>query len=311
MAQPRVPERWSDARAQLMPLLRRVTEPAHAWYAALADPGNTLVRRPVAPMLHALLVLDLPDTRVFVSRALLDRWGVTENTAFGAALETLGAHAEQGLRRRPEYGGLWQVASDDRYETSRLLLPGFLTAFAGQVPGEPIVALPAGRVALVGGAGSIDQVTTLVDLAERAFCAADNPLSPVLYAGGLLPWVPPHDHPLRERVLALHALLVAHAYEAQREQLTGNPTVRSAVAPVELTEHGGRTLTRTRWVADLGETLLPVVDRVLLTDSSGETEVSWSSVWAHARGCLTSTRLDPERFRARWPLRSTLDRMTA
>lgn len=317
------PEDWSEVREHLLPVLRRVTEPPHAWYVALADPDNRLLRRPIAatsgvvPMLHELVVLDLPDARMFANRGHLRVWGIDEHAVFEAARRNLAAVAGHGLQRRPMYGGLWQVASDDRYEAARLLLPGFLGAFAEQIEGTPLAVAPAGRVLLVGGSDSLDQVATLLDLGERAFRRADSPLSPVLYApdatGCVAPWVPPADHPLGHRIRAMQRLLAAHEYEAQREQLADNPTIRSHVAEVSLVHptDGSDSYLLTRWEKGRGDALLPVVDRVVLVDGDAEDEVPWQHIVSHARGCLETTRLHPERYRARWPLPATLDRVRA
>ena len=43
----------------------------NAWRAARADPGTALVSRPSFPWLHELIVLDLPEVRLFVSQGHL------------------------------------------------------------------------------------------------------------------------------------------------------------------------------------------------------------------------------------------------
>src|SRR5687768_2920498 len=98
----RAPESWDDARELLLPVLRPVTVPAKG------DP----LRRPVSPFLHELVVVDLPELRLFVEPAHVRRWGVRPDEVFGAAAQNL--PPTTGLVQRPD--GLWELAAGDGYE---------------------------------------------------------------------------------------------------------------------------------------------------------------------------------------------------
>lgn len=299
-----VPDTWDEAAEQLLPVLRRCTEPTHAWRVA-SDREHRLVRRPFAPFLSELVVLDLPDLRVFLNAQHLARWGVSEADAFEAAHSVLADHATSGLTYRQDYG-LWHLDSGDGYATSRLLLPGWLAAFEGQVDGRPVAAIPAARVLMVGGEGDARQLEQMLGIAWEGFRTAGGPLSPVLYTvgdGGLVvPWRPPGSDPHHVATRSAERLLQAYEYAEQREQMLGGPELDVQIARVYLVRHttSGVSHTYCRW--NRGEpTLLADTDRVTLVDGELESTVEMAAVVEHAAGCLEPTDLDPPRVLATWP----------
>lgn len=300
-----VPERWADARRRLVPVLRRCTDPPRAWQAGRADAANRLVRRPLVPFVHEVLAIDLDDVRLLVGRGHLATWGVDEEVAVQAAHANLSSIATQGLKPRPEYG-LWQIDAGDGYETSRLALPGFLHAFEHHLGGRPVAIVPANRVLLVGSDAPASLERMLI-LADAVFRRADARLCPVpvtIDTGGhVVPLALPADHPQAPALHAAEALLAAHEYEAQREQIV-DADLDTAVSPVQLVHHAdtGHAWTVARWEEGAREVLLARTDRVALVDAQGrELLVAWDALERAAAACLVATELDPPRVRARWP----------
>lgn len=281
-----LPESWSDAAAHVLPVIRRATEPAHAWLAEQQDSANRLVRRPFAPHLRELIVLDLPELRLFLNHGHLADWGVSAKTAFTAAHANLAPAATSGLKRQDEWG-LWQLDAGDGYESSRLVLSGWLSAFGPNA----VAAIPAQRVLLVGDSSDPEATALLQTLAERAFRQGGGPLSPVLYTAGpegrLVPWIAPEDHPAAPTARFAERLLAAWEYGAQADTLAEHAD--EPLAPIALHRSGPDSHTVSE-VAAL-PALVPAVDQVLLDG----TAVPFHEL--ERAGRLAPTDLDPPRWR--------------
>ena len=115
----------------LLPVVRRATEPAHAFRAEQASPENRLVRRPLGTFLSELVMIDLPEVRMYINHGHLKQWGVSPRQAFEAAHGVMRDYATSGLKLRPEYK-LHLDAPDG--SASPGCAPGWLSAFADQVP---------------------------------------------------------------------------------------------------------------------------------------------------------------------------------
>jgi len=264
--------------------------------------------------MNAMVALDLPDMRLYINQSHLSQWGIDEGEVFRAAHANLLPEATRGLRHREDYD-LLHLESGDGYESSRLLLSGWLHAFGGNVQGHPLAAIPARRVLLVGGTESETQVQTLLEIAWQAFRTGGGPLSPVLYTtdsgGRVVPWQPPSGSPHAVRVRANERLLAAYEYSEQRERLLAEE-VASAIPAVTLVraKATGASYTLCRWHEADGEALLPQTDRVVLVRADAETEVSWDAIARHAAGCLEETDHMPTRYLARWPMPKTYREIT-
>ncbi len=299
---------WAEARSQLLPVLRQVVEPPQAWRVALSAPELALVRQPVLPMLHALVVLERAEQRVFVSHQMAADWGVRPDAVLAEARENLAARATEGLQPRIEYG-LWQLASGDGLASSRLLLPGWLAGFRDTVKGRPVAIVPAPRVLLVGGDGARGQIERLVSLGRDGFRNAAQGLSPVPYTVDegqrVVPWE--SEGPLGDDAAASQRLLDVVCYAAQRDQLAGG--VPAAVPQVKLIREGSVCHTVCTWSPHPDGTLLPRTDWIRLED--GGPLVPFDALERLARGALEPLPMQPPRFRARWPSRSILAALAA
>ena len=184
---PKIPQRWSEAREGLVPVLRPVTAPGSLWRAARMAGGEPL-RFPVCSGLHGLLAWDHPDVRVFLRLEHIRRWGIQPVEAWQAACGNL----DPGAGLAPEGAG-WSIRPADGLASSRLLLPGWLAGFRGRVAGEPVAAVPTGRRLQVIGSEDVAGLLALQGESLRLFCAEGEPVSPVLYAcktGKLAPFEP-------------------------------------------------------------------------------------------------------------------------
>jgi len=297
---------WDQARERLVPVLRPITEPAQAWRVALVDPGAGLVRSSTLPMLHTLVAVESERTRTFVSTSQAGAWGIEPAEIVRQATSNLAKRATEGLRPRIEYG-LWQLASGDGLEASRLLLPGWLAGFADTVKGRPVAIVPAPRVLLVGGDEAVGQIERLVSLGAEGYRGAAQGLSPVPYTvdddGAVVPWAP-EGHPLAAAAAASQRLLDVMCYAAQRDQLADAEL--GHVPVVKLLRDGDRSWTVCPWGPDERGTLLAEADLVQLEDGP---LVPFAAVQREAGGTLEPTPLQPARWRARWPARGTRRRL--
>ena len=290
---------WEAAAPRLYPVLRSTTSPEQALAAAARDPSRALVRARVAPFLHQLLVLDHGDHVVYVTRADLERWEIAADDARIVALTNL--QEGSGLTQRSD--GLWSVEVGDGYDASRLLLPAVLKAFADQVQGRVLAAVPHARCLLVGGE---DQAGLLQTEALRLWESEGQPVSPCLYhaeGSGLLPYV---GGKTPEVALAIERAVKQFAkreYERQREQLEGLFEVLVARFGLLEDEASGRLIQVCSWTEGTAP-LLPMADIVVLHPTEGE------SVWVPFRvlhhvlpdALPVWEDLEPPRFATRrWP----------
>ncbi|NCG20449.1 MAG: hypothetical protein GWP91_15680 [Rhodobacterales bacterium] len=304
-----LPASWAEARGQILPVLRRISDPPNAARAARTAPENELLSRPFAPLLAQRLVLDLPDLRLYLNRGHLAAWGINEDVAFGMAIENLRYGAAQGLGLEPQWG-LWQLASGDGYDSSRLLLPTWLDAFRDQVDGDPIAIVPAARILLVGGSENHGQLAALVDVADRAFRGAGAPLSPMLYTtdkdANPVPFLLPKDHILADRVNGARRLLEAYEYAEQRDDISEDPEVAGVFARISMHRKPdtGRAWTVATWTQTDDLTWLPQADNVQFGEGDDAFTLPWEVVAQQVH--LGGGAFDPIRFPVSWPTPSTL-----
>ena len=163
---------WHEAQALLVVALRG---------PLLADPeDHELAGREVAPCLREHLVLDGAHDMTLVFADMLERWGVTFEQAAAVGRARL-AQAEQGTALYDGPQRIWTVEIDDDYESSRLLIPGFLASFTGRVDGRPIAVAPTRDQIYIAGDQNPAVVLRLCDLAEREYAASPRRVSAAIY----------------------------------------------------------------------------------------------------------------------------------
>ncbi|MFT7520856.1 MAG: hypothetical protein ACI9MC_003007 [Kiritimatiellia bacterium] len=300
-----LPQTWSVAQRNVLPVLRGNTSPANAWHAALGNEDAMLVRQPWAPFIDIVAVLDLPDLRLFINGTHLRLWGVQESHVLAAARENV--QPTQGLKPWTEAKGVWQLATGDGYESSRLSLPGWLAAFRDQVPGDPVAVIPDARTLLVCGTESGLPLDRMLHYSWSRFHEVGNPISPAPYtlndAGSVIPWQPSEAHRLVHRVDACHAFLAGHEYRQQQHPFAEwlkEHDIHRFLAPFSMVRHrSGRVVTFTCW-PDM-PSLLPKTDLVYLgspgpgTFDDGLT-VTWVDLVLHGIIEEPEPALTPARF---------------
>ena len=172
-------ETWETARETFVPVLRGATYGMELW---MAQPTAAVLRRPFLPHVDILVAMDRTTSMSFVSNGTVERWKVEEREVFEAAAVRVPLLAGAGVELYDEtHGPLWIVTSNDTYESSRLLVPGWLASFRGRVEGNPIAIIPERATLMVGGDGRPEMVERLLDKAGREFAASNRRLSPALY----------------------------------------------------------------------------------------------------------------------------------
>ncbi|MFK7928304.1 MAG: hypothetical protein AB8H79_08940 [Myxococcota bacterium] len=315
-----LPDRWSDAAPQLLPVLRGPTSPANAWTAALDREDAVSVRQPIVDNLDIAVVLDLPELRLFVNRSHLNAWGASEAAVLQQALQNV--PPTTGLEPW-DIPGIWSLNAGDGYDSSRVALPGWLAAFRDRVSGTPVAVVPDARTLLITGSEAGEATQALISEGWNRFHSAGTPvcLAPLSVDdnGELTPWLPSLSHPLVHRVQACHRFFAAHEYRRQQDPLERWLFDRRDphyLAEISMLRHKtGRVVTFA--VLPKGPTLLPKVDLVVLGPVGSRNLADHPCVpWRELveAGVITEPEpgLRPERFRvadypATWRGLATVD----
>ncbi|NUR70090.1 MAG: DUF1444 family protein [Hamadaea sp.] len=313
-AAPEVPETWEAARPRLRPVLRAAT------FGQAGSPGQQPpISRAALPHLRELVVVDLPESMVYVSVAHVERWGVTVEEIFRAAHDNLAVLADRTLRHEFEEGALIRmVDSGDGYFTSLLLSPGWLAEVSRRA-GDRVVAFVPNYTNMVlcpVGTGAIGQ---LFDIVEQEYGDAANGLSPVGYVaddyGRVVPFAPGPDEPDHLPARRAEVILAVTQYAAQTAWLGS----QYAQAGIEVFVSGlladvrpeSPAVTVATWSDGIAQ-LLPRAHYVLFqrSDEPGPL-VPWDVVVERV-GLEPEPLLAPARYRVDgWPPAEVMDELRA
>lgn len=148
--------------------------------------------------------------------------------------------------------------------------------------GERLLVSAPSRDAILFVTGAHDDlVRRLADRAERAYHAANDPVSPAIYEASSRGLAPFHADGASANATALgHALLAMSEYEAQRAALAVDARADVAVAECQLVLRRGddRPLTVATW-GERVATLLPYVDFVVLAGGDPRTGWRFAIAW--------------------------------
>lgn len=312
---------WEDVQSRLLPVVRS------AAFGVMAPPSDaptrTLVARHTIPCLRELLVVDQPDASMYVQHEHLAEWGVSEEEAYVTAFANLARIQDVGVDLQEERPSpIWSVDSEDSYETSRLLLPGFLASFAGRVSGRPIAVIPTRSTLVIAGDQDPATVSRLCDVGEREFEASARSISPCLYtvddAGRVVPYRRAGQDALALRIRRTNMRFAMGEYTAQKEFLDEQHEAKGvdlfvASYGAMVREKDDSPLSWCSWSADV-DALLPKTD-VVVMHLGGEDilPVPFSVVQQLAPDCLTLVpELWPTRYRTTgWPPPRVLEQLRA
>jgi hypothetical protein len=297
-----LPKSWREAADDIIVVLRRRSDPPAGAIAGLGEEKHRLVDRLVGDFLCERLVYDCEGTRLYISAAHLDAWGVSEDQCFSTGYDVLDPSC--GLFQVGE--GAWELRSGDGYESSRALIPGWLRAFEKQFQGVPLVLIPHARRVMVVDSSIDATLARCLAICQREFETQGNPLSPRPYcgdsAGRLEPWRPDSDHPSYQAVSASERRLSQYEYNNQRYILSDE--VHGLLAEVELLRMPNSGVLRTIcWWREQGPCLLAPTDFVGLETLGGERLVcTWAQLIESCAAFLQQLNWDLPRYQTDgWP----------
>jgi len=311
---------WEQVRPRLMPLLR----PSGLDFGS----GKTVgaICRPFAPYLIECVGVDSEGGILYVNPGMLRIWGVTTEDVFAAAHQTasrLFVDAHVSLFDKEAPFPIWFVRHSDSYESSRLLMPGWLASFEGRVTGRPIAVVPSRELLVVGGDGDERCLRTLIALAQTEYQSSMRSVSTAVYTttskGGVVPLVLPETHPFAHAVALGHIHLAMAEYGRQKQNLVETREEDIFVASLQaMRRPDGNVFSFAQWSYGVS-TLLPRANRVVLMrmDESAKLTVDdilcvpWADFLGIVGECIVrDPALDPPRWRTKsWPDESKMARL--
>ncbi|MBP2321194.1 uncharacterized protein YtpQ (UPF0354 family) [Kibdelosporangium banguiense] len=308
-AQPDEPESWEAAAPRLRPVLRTSS------YAQAGQVGGiTVASRPSLRHLVEMLVIDHEHRMSLVNSDSLEQWGVTFDEAYQRGAQNL---MVEGTHLARLDNGVLAVASEDTYESSRLVVPGWLAGLGEELGILPVAVVPSRDMMLI--ADGRDNAAVLWILEEGMKIFADHPrwLSPVPYKadedGDIVAWRPEEGHPAFDAVRLAERTLETFEYREQKNRL--EKLFRQAgedllVGDYEV-ETEGTARSVTTWPRS-ADALLPYADEIVFPAESGSFRIAWTSAarllsdeWEEA------PTTPPRRRTLRWPDEETLARLRA
>jgi uncharacterized protein YtpQ (UPF0354 family) len=268
--QPEEPEDWEAAAPRLRPVLRTSS------YAQAGQVGGIAVAsRPSVRHLVEMLVIDHEHRMSLVNAESLEQWGVSFDEANDRAAHNLMA---EGTHLARLDNGVLAVASEDTYESSRLIVPGWLAGLGEEVDMRPVAVVPSRDTMLIADEGDEPALRWMLDEALRVFSDHPRWLSPVPYHpnadGVVVAWRPGPGHPMHNRIKLAERTLEVFEYREQKERM--EKLFRQAgedllVADYVL-EPGPRSVTT--W--ERADSLLPYADEIIFPGATGPFRVSWA-----------------------------------
>jgi hypothetical protein len=301
MASNQVPRDWPEVRPLLRPVVRSMSFVGNPDMVAMGP-----VWRSFQPFLAELVVIDAPTTMAYVTHGDLERWGVTAAAAHRAARDNLPTETHLLCAKTGGEDATWMVDTRDSYESSRLLLPGWLAGFATRISGPPVAIVPHRGMLWITSADNAAHVEILCDAAEKEFDESPRAISPALYTidddGAVVPFEVDRTHPLADRIHAGHLLLAEHEYAVQQRRLETeleDDGVDLFVATFRLLEADGRPRHSFCVWGHRVDSLLPHSELVAIFDDRAEEPVfvPWDVVRSKVGAMWQSWDATPSRVR--------------
>jgi hypothetical protein len=315
-----IPDDYANARPRLMPVVRSVGGMGIARLGTTTTddvpPDQGAAQRPLVADLVVALVIDLPDSMVYVQGRSLAQWGVSWEQALQDAIGN--------LRGLPEHGGwkevvpgVWSGQWGDTYESSRLLVPDLIYRLGID---DPVAMAPFRHGLLVTSAGNAAGIQALVQLAHNALDEQGRWVSFELLRLQGSTWTR-LEATGEAAALQAQMFVRSHAddYEGQRQVLEGQYEAEKLdifVASCTLMQKDGGPLTSYSVWSENVDTLLPQSESVVLLYRDGEqnwhTRLAWATVLEQFGTLMERTDHVPARWRVRtFPERGALHAVAA
>lgn len=316
---PQIPSDFEMARSQILPRVIPAT------FGLPLQDQKPLATQPFLPHLQKILVYDFDFSCSFITNDQLKTWGVEFEDAETAATTNLGSVAFDDIAPYdPELENpIWFVTADDSYESSRLLIPGWLASFKDKVLGQPIAGIPHRGLMLVTGLDDLENVERLLELSDREYDASTRNISPAIYTVDseekIIPLELDLNHPLFEKSRRAHIRLAATEYGEQKAHLdkiheeSGVDIFVANFSVVE-SDRDSRWRTYCVWSEDI-DSLLPRTDAIAIAeDKPGDDALffcKWQDVFEIASNAIVAEpEVYPERFRTtNWPDERTMNKL--
>lgn len=307
---------WESAKERLVPLVRACT----VFAGVVPDADKQPLSRVVLPFLVETVVIDSEANMRYVTPSTVEEWGVDPETVFRHAQENAERFFDVDdaeIYEQKDDSTIWHVTRDDSYESSRLLLPGWLASFRGKVNGNPVAIVPERAKLFVAGDGDVLCLERLLDMAEREYAASRRSISPAMYTvddtGAVIPLALPDKHPLRNPVALGHARLALAEYDIQQKVLQKDREEDVFVASYVAVQREDGTITSYSTWTDGVPTWLPKTDDVALVGGNPEDPTVLRVPWEAMEGMLRELPdVYPPRFETGdWPDAADLEKLRA
>ncbi|ONI78721.1 hypothetical protein ALI144C_28440 [Actinosynnema sp. ALI-1.44] len=308
-SQPDEPESWEAAAPRLRPVLRTAS------YAQAGQVGGiTVASRPSMRHLVEMIVIDHEHRMSLVNSDSLEEWGVTFDEAYQRGAQNL---MVEGTHLARLDNGVLAVASEDTYESSRLVVPGWLAGLGDEVGIVPVAVVPSRDMMLIADERDNAAVQWVLDEGLKIFSDHPRWLSPVPYKadedGDIVAWKPDRGHPSYAAVRLAERTLETYEYREQRTRM--EKLFRQAGEDLEVTAYevetgpDGTARSFTTWPKG-HDALLPYADEILFPADSEPFRVPWSAAADVLTGEWEEALTTPPRRRTlRWPDEQVLARL--
>jgi hypothetical protein len=305
-SQQAAPERLSDARAMLRPLIRGrgVLEDVRLYQLRTAGRESTF-----APAWQAfgddcavLLALDYPESTSTLMSGPVESWRIRLDDALAIACDNLRDITTDAFVEvaRGVYRGDWR----DGYDASRALLPDLL--HRAPVHGFPVFMIPTRDLLLITSDKDEGALARMVELSREA-AQTGRPVSPFMYCyrEGLRRFTP-RQAEVTQHLAQLALRYRKDDYDTQKAALDrlhkqeGRDLLVANYLLYGAKDDAGEMFSAATWTAGV-ESLLPQADRIVLVHpESGETRiVPWQQIAPLVGGLLEEESMYPVRYRTR------------
>ncbi|MGE0324927.1 MAG: hypothetical protein AB7K71_26535 [Polyangiaceae bacterium] len=300
---------WADVEGNLVSLLRNTA------FLGFMEDGP--LAQPFVRHVQWVIGVDRPDSIAIATRKQFEDWPISEEQAFESATNFV-VRCAQGDALGPwdpdaPYP-MFQIVSDNGYETSRLTLPGWLASLERYVESKPLCIFPLRHLVLVAGDAHPAGVSRLFETAYAEFESGGRRISPMVYTvddgGRVIEYEPANDHPAWPLYNRNRLIFDLSEYEDQKAMLEERFEAQdldvfvASLSVVGKDDDPGSHFSYAVWVDEV-LTLLPKSDYVAFVRGEGEAGQTFMVPWDTAQQLVGDLMLEePDMLPKRWRLES-------